>query len=246
MTDRTRYNGHPLGSWLLRQRQRAADGRIEPSRIAALNALDPHWNPSWPLAWQRAYYRARTATDSGTLTRIERRWIRTQAQLWDSLHPAQQQLLAHLGTTRPAGVTTRARTTARRYPPGEGLPHACAFATLHGHLAVSTHAHQDGFSLGCWLVQQRRKARSGGLSAHTLQELTVLDPWWNPPWSFTWQRKYHQHRTTSTAGRPIPPELQRWARKQTTLWAQLHPHQQGLLTAIGLHALLFHSERQPI
>ncbi|CAL9676955.1 hypothetical protein SUDANB176_07866 (plasmid) [Streptomyces sp. enrichment culture] len=51
VTDRTRHNGHPLGSWLLRQRQRAADGRIEPARITALNALDPHWNPPWPLAW---------------------------------------------------------------------------------------------------------------------------------------------------------------------------------------------------
>ncbi|MFH9431967.1 helicase associated domain-containing protein [Streptomyces sp. NPDC017615] len=244
VTDRTRHNGHPLGSWLLRQRQRAADGRIEPARITALNALDPHWNPPWPLAWQRAYHRARAATDNGTLTSSERRWIRTQAQLWDSLNPAQQQLLAHLGTNGPAAVPAPARTTARHYPPGEGLPHARAYATLHGHLAVSIHTHQDGFPLGRWLVQQRRKARSGLLSAHTLQELTVLDPWWNPPWPFTWQRKYHQYRTTRAAGRPIPPELHRWVRKQTTLWEQLRPHQQGLLTAIGLHALLFHLERQ--
>ncbi|MFD8421020.1 helicase associated domain-containing protein [Streptomyces sp. NPDC059466] len=96
VTDRTRHNGHPLGSWLLRQR--AADGRIQPSRITALNALDPHWNPPWPLAWQRAYHRARTATNRNTLTRTERRWIRTQTQLWDSLHPTQQHLLTHLGT----------------------------------------------------------------------------------------------------------------------------------------------------
>ncbi|CAL9669984.1 hypothetical protein SUDANB145_07364 (plasmid) [Streptomyces sp. enrichment culture] len=170
VTDRTRHNGHPLGSWLLRQRQRAADGRIEPARLAALNALDPHWNPPWPLAWQRAYHRARTATDSGTLTRIERRWIRTQAHLWDSLHPAQQQLLTALGTTEPAAIPVQSRTTARRYPTGEGLPHARAYATLHGHLAVSIHTHQDGFPLGRWLVQQRRKARSGRLSAHRLQE----------------------------------------------------------------------------
>ncbi|MFF7339686.1 helicase associated domain-containing protein [Streptomyces sp. NPDC008163] len=235
VTDRTRHNGHPLGSWLLRQRQRAADGRIEPARLAALNALDPHWNPSWPLAWQRAYHRARAATDGGTLTSSERRWIRTQAQLWDSLNPAQQQLLAHLGTTGPTAVPPPARTAARHYPPGEGLPHARAYATLHGHLAVSVHTHQDGFPLGRWLVQQRRKARSGQLSASTLQELTVLDPWWNPPWSFTWQRKYHQYRTTRAAERPIPPELHHWARRQATLWEQLHPHQQGLLTGIGLH-----------
>ncbi|MGY1584711.1 hypothetical protein, partial [Streptomyces sp. MN13] len=66
--------------------------------------------PPWPLA----YHRVRTATDSGTLTRIERRWIRTQAQLWDGLHPAQQQLLAHLGTTGPAAIPVQSRTTANR------------------------------------------------------------------------------------------------------------------------------------
>ncbi|WP_276328667.1 MULTISPECIES: helicase associated domain-containing protein [Streptomyces violaceusniger group] len=230
VTDRTRHNGHPLGSWLLRQRQRAADGRIEPVRITALNALDPHWNPSWPLAWQRAYHRARAATASGTLTSSERRWIRTQAQLWDSLSPAQQQLLAHLGMTGPATVPTQARTTARHYPPGEGLPHARAYATLHGHLAVSIHAHQDGFPLGRWLVQQRRKARSGQLSARTLQELTVLDPWWNPLWPFTWQRNYHVHRTLAAAGGPVPEVLRRWADRQITQWDRLHPHQQALLT----------------
>ncbi|WP_435809952.1 helicase associated domain-containing protein [Streptomyces mirabilis] len=234
VTDRTRHNGHPLGSWLLRQRHRAADGRIQPSRIAALNALDPHWNPPWSLAWQRAYHRALTATNSNALTRTERRWIRTQAQLWDSLHPAQQQLLAHLGITGPTAVPVQARTTARRYPSGEGLPHARAYATLRGHLAVFTHTHQDGFPLGRWLVQQRRKARSGQLSARTLQELTVLDPWWNPPWSFAWQRKYHQHRALHATGQPHPPELQRWAHRQIAQWDRLHPHQQALLDSMGV------------
>ncbi|MET8709303.1 helicase associated domain-containing protein [Streptomyces californicus] len=127
-----------------------------------------------------------------------------------------------------------ARTTARHYPPGEGLPHARAHATLHGHLAVSIHIHQDGFPLGRWLVQQRRKARSGQLSARTLHELTVLDPWWNPPWPFIWQRAYHRARASHATGQPIPPELRRWVRKQTTLWHQLHPHQQALLDNMGV------------
>lgn len=234
VTDRTRHNGHSLGSWLLRQRQRAADGRIEPARITALNALDPHWNPPWPLAWQRAYHRARAAADSGTLTRTERRWIRTQAQLWDSLHPAQQQLLAALGIAGPAVVPAPARTTARRCPPGEGLPHARAYAALYGHLAVFTHTHQDGFPLGRWLVQQRRKARSGQLFAITLQELAVLDPWWNPPWPFVWQRHYHLHRALAAAGGTVPEGLRRWAHRQIAQWDRLHPHQQALLDSMGV------------
>ncbi|WP_345666399.1 helicase associated domain-containing protein [Streptomyces venetus] len=244
ITVESSHHGFPLGGWLMRQRHRAAQGHIEAERLTALNALDPHWNPPWPLAWQRAYHRARTATAtvSDTLTEAERRWIITQTRLWDSLHPLQQQLLTQLGAA-PATLPT-AITTARRYPPSKGLPHARSYAAEHGHLAVPTPTEHAGFPLGSWLLQQRRKARSGRLSARTLQELTTLDPWWNPPWPFVWQRHYHQCRTLHATGQPLPPELRRWARKQTTLWEQLHPHQQGLLTAVGLHARMLHSERR--
>ncbi|MFJ2565706.1 Helicase associated domain protein [Streptomyces sp. NPDC087568] len=233
VAEQTRHNGYPLGSWLLRQRHRVADGRTDPTRIAALNALDPHWNPPWPLAWQRAYGRARTATTSGNLATTQRRWITTQTRLWDSLHPIQQELLTSIGAA-PAIEPVPTPTTTRRYPPGEGLPHARGYAAAHGHLAVFKHTHHHGFALGDWLIQQRRKARAGLLSAHALQELTLLDPWWNPPWPFAWQRKYHQHRTLHAAGQPLPPELQRWARKQSILWHQLHPHQQALLCTIEI------------
>lgn len=235
VAERTRHDDYPLGRWLLRQRHRVADGRTDPARIAALDALDPHWNPPWPLAWQRAYRRAYAATASGTLTAAQRRWITTQTRLWDSLHPTQRELLTDLGAV-PATEPVPPPTTARRCPASEGLPHARAYAAAHGHLAVFTHTQHHGFALGRWLIQQRRKARAGLLSAHTLQELTVLDPWWNPPWPFAWQRKHHQHRSARVAGQPLPPELQRWARKQTALWHQLHPHQKALLAAIGIRA----------
>ncbi|MFF7415450.1 helicase associated domain-containing protein [Streptomyces lydicus] len=216
----------------MRQRHRAAQGRIEAERLAALNALDAHWNPPWPLTWQRAYHRARTATASDTISQAERRWITTQTRLWDSLHPLQQQLLTQLGAV-PA-TTLPAITPQRRYPPSEGLPHARSYAAEHGHLAVSSPTEHADFPLGSWLLQQRRKARSGRLSAHTLQELIALDPWWNPPWAFIWQRHYHQCRATLATGEPLTPELQRWMRKQTALWEQLHPHQQALLRSIGI------------
>ncbi|WP_443073185.1 Helicase associated domain protein [Streptomyces sp. S465] len=147
--------------------------------------------------------------------------------------PHQQELLAGLGAA-PATEPVPTPTTTRRYPPGEGLPHARSYAAEHGHLAVSKHTRRHGFALGRWLIQQRRKARAGLLSARTLQELTLLDPWWNPPWPFAWQRKYHQHRTLHATGQPLPPELQRWARKQTTLYPQLHPHQQALLSTVDI------------
>nr|WP_262928385.1 helicase associated domain-containing protein [Streptomyces sp. CBMA29] len=228
------HNGFPLGAWLLRQRHRAPEGRTNPARIAALNALDPHWNPPWPLTWQRAFHRVRTTTANGSPTRADQRWITTQTLLWDSLHPAQQQLLTHLGAGPAQALPAPAPTSARRYPAPAGLPHARTYATTYGNLAVPTPTQHNGFALGRWLLQQRRKARTGRLSPRTRQELATLDPWWNPPWPFNWQTTYHQHHTALAAGQPITPHLQHWAHKQTTAWDQLHPHQQALLADAGI------------
>jgi hypothetical protein len=230
----TRHNGFPLGAWLLRQRHRAAEGRTNPARIAALNALDPHWNPHWSLTWQRTYHRVQANTANGSPTPADQRWITTQTLLWDSLHPTQQQLLTPLGAGPAQALPAPAPTAARRYPTPAGLPHARTYAATYGNLAVPTPTQHNGFALGRWLLQQRRKARTGRLSPRTLQELATLDPWWNPPWPFNWQTTYHQHRTTHTTNQPIPPALQHWARKQTATWDQLHPHQPALLAATGI------------
>ncbi|MFD8514386.1 helicase associated domain-containing protein [Streptomyces antimycoticus] len=144
VAERTRHNDYPLGRWLPRQRHRVADRNTDPARIAALNALDPHWNPPWPLAWQRAYHRAHTATISGTLTETHRRWITTQTRLWDSLHPAQQELLTSIGAT-PATDPVPALTTTRRIPPGEGLAHAHCFAPVRAPEIPLASGNQ-----GCW------------------------------------------------------------------------------------------------
>jgi hypothetical protein len=171
-------------------------------------------------------------TANGNPTKADQRWITTQTILWDNLHPTQQQLLTPLGAGPAQALPTP--TAARRYPTPAGLPHARTYATIHGNLAVPTPTQHNGFPLGRWLLQQRRKARTGRLSPRTLQELATLDPWWNPPWPFNWQTTYHQHRTTHTTDQPIPPALQHWARKQAALWDQLHPHQQALLAATGI------------
>jgi hypothetical protein len=55
-------------------------------------------------------------------------------------------------------------------------PHARAYADLHGHLACSKDTHHDGFALGDWLVQTRRRARQGRLAPTTSHALDTLDP----------------------------------------------------------------------
>ncbi|MBI0375704.1 helicase associated domain-containing protein, partial [Streptomyces albiflaviniger] len=107
-------------------------------------------------------------------------WLRRQCARHDVLQPEQQNLLADIGI---ASAVARAVTDAGQNPAcvDTGLAHARSYAAEHGHLAVSKHTRRHGFALGRWLIQQRRKARAGLLSARTLQELTLLAPWWNPP-----------------------------------------------------------------
>jgi hypothetical protein len=198
--------------------------------------IDPWWNPPWPLPWQQAYHRLRTATegaDGVPTTNLPRglcRWIRVQQQSWEHLHPGQHDLLTALGITPHAVVGERPAPATRSYPVSPGLDHARAYAAHHGHLTPDKHTRQDGFPLGRWLGQQRRKARAGTLSTTTATALTSLDPWWNPPWPYTWHRTWQQYRATISGNEPLPDTLQRWANAQRSQWSTLHPGQQQLLT----------------
>ncbi|WP_256333611.1 helicase associated domain-containing protein [Streptomyces sp. cf386] len=106
---------------------------------------------------------------------------------------------------------------------------------MNGHLACSKDTRHDGFALGDWLVQTRRRARQGRFSPTTTQVLEDLDPWWNPPWPSIWQRTYQQAQFNHHTGQPYSPALQRWTKQQRTRWNTLHPTQQELLTTIGIH-----------
>ncbi|MFJ8719461.1 helicase associated domain-containing protein [Streptomyces violaceus] len=104
----------------------------------------------------------------------------------------------------------------------------------NGHLSPSADNHHDGFPLGRWLVQTRRRARQGGLAPTTLHALDTIDPWWNPPWPSIWQRTYQQAQLHHHTGQDHSPTLQRWTERQRTRWNTLHPTQQELLSAVGI------------
>ncbi|MGQ4334786.1 helicase associated domain-containing protein [Streptomyces hayashii] len=230
----TVLDGFPLGKWLAWQRRRAGQGRLSPTRAEALTMIDPWWNPPWPLQWQQAYHRLRTAaTGAGGVpaTNLPRglcRWIRVQQESWEHLHPGQQDLLTALGITPHTVVGERPAPATRSYPASPGIDHARAYSAQHGHLTPDKHTRQDGFPLGRWLGQQRRKARAGVLSTTTIEALTALDPWWNPPWPYAWHRAWQQYR-------PDTPRATRWITAQRQAWLLLHPAQQQLLAALGLN-----------
>ncbi|MEU8512923.1 helicase associated domain-containing protein [Kitasatospora sp. NPDC048722] len=84
------------------------------------------------------------------------------------------------------------------------LSHARAYAAAHFHLALRSDEQHDGFPLGAWLNNQRAHEGHRTCTTGLHQELTGLDPWWNPPWLFRWQLTYQQARIAHAQGRPLP------------------------------------------
>lgn len=70
----------------------------------------------------------------------------------------------------------------------------------------------------------------------TVEALTALDPWWNPPWPYTWHRTWQQYRATISGNDTLSDTLQRWANAQRSQRSTLHPSQQQLLTTASFTA----------
>ncbi|MGW1159339.1 Helicase associated domain protein [Streptomyces sp. NPDC002519] len=130
-----------------------------------------------------------------------------------------------------------------------GLLHARNWAAAHGHLAVATSEMIGDFGFGRWLTNRRRAARERtdkGLEPDpTDLALAELDPYWNPPWSITWQRLYCTARTYAEASitlDDLPADfltdddepLGEWVRTQSTEFAELHPDQIQLVRELGI------------
>ncbi|MFI5635378.1 Helicase associated domain protein [Streptomyces sp. NPDC051664] len=224
------HDGFPLGPWLARQRLLAQSTNTPYAAHQALTTLDPWWNPPWPMRWQRAWHHARTTPISAGASS----WAAVQRAAWHRLHPQQRALLTDIGITPENRTTAQRREATRSYPPSPGLAHARAWADTTGSLCVPKGTHHDGFPLGTWLLQQRRKAGQGRLSPATLHALNTIDPWWNPPWPYHWHRTYHQARSRHRTGQSYPPRITSWIHTQHRDWPRLHPQQQHLLTTLGI------------
>ncbi|MFE7759527.1 Helicase associated domain protein [Streptomyces sp. NPDC057429] len=121
--------GVAVGQWLANLRKTGGLGKDADRaalRRAALEGIDPDWNPQWSADWQRHYATART------LLSEERRptdvlpgvvvhgcdvgaWINRQREqtVWQSLLPEQQQRLAALGLTPlPAAPAAKAKQSS--------------------------------------------------------------------------------------------------------------------------------------
>lgn len=258
------HHGYRLGTWLADKRQRAANGTLPHSRAEALNALDPCWNPPWGLPWQTTYHAVRTETRGHALNAQSgfpglppdaTRWLLTQCINYDDLHPGQRELLTGLGITaqdaraarpqqetrtRPRAGTSRPRPTTVSSSIDGGLPYARTYAQTHDGLGTAHYdTEHDGFPLGWWLYEQRKRAnahtrRTGRPWPHA-HALAALDPWWNPPWRISWQHMYTGLLSTLAEHQRPSASQRHWLTTQHTNWPMLHPDQRTLLTTSGLN-----------
>ena len=174
-------DGHLLGKWLARQRNRRRAGTLHPERAAALEAMGVNWVPA-PDAWAPALERAREyRRDNGHLG-IPLRYRSPDGYglgAWLSQRRVEYRKGA-LAPDRTAaleelGVTWNVLDAAWE----EGLRHAAGHAREHGTLRVHRdYVTPDGFRLGRWLVNSRARYRQGKMHASRERRLDAIGADW--------------------------------------------------------------------
>ncbi|MCX5055045.1 DEAD/DEAH box helicase [Streptomyces sp. NBC_00474] len=166
-------------------------GELSPSRMDALEEIDPGWCPEWDVSWQRAYRLALAHVKAGGALPVGPRevivqgedlgvWIAGQKVVWSQLTPGQVYLLETLGVD--PDDTTGARPAPRSQDARWAVNLAAArqFHAREGHLrSARKHVELvDGeeVKLGAFLDNARRRAAK--LSLERRAELDVLGMRW--------------------------------------------------------------------
>ncbi|WP_331724172.1 Helicase associated domain protein (plasmid) [Streptomyces canus] len=190
----------PVGQWLSNLR-RAGALEGHPEWKAALEAVDPDWNPVWPADWQRHYAALRelVADEDGQAGETEvlpgftihgmdiGKWLAKQRtrSVWEALTDGQRERLEQLGITPP---TPALELEAPAKPPTtpvsafeKGVAALTQYKTREGHLTVPrghVEALPDGTEvrLGVWTMNQ--KTRRTKLGDDKLAALATLGLEW--------------------------------------------------------------------
>ncbi|MFF7892465.1 Helicase associated domain protein [Streptomyces sp. NPDC007907] len=185
----------PIGQWLSNLRRPGAlDGH--PEWRAALESVDPYWNPAWPADWQRHYTALRELVrDEESQTDVLPgvtvhgmdigRWLARQRkpEAWQTLTDGQRQLLEQLGITplAPEPEEPAKRSTAPLSAFERGVAALTQYKERTGSLTVPrAHVEQlpDGTEvrLGVWIMNQ--KSRRAKLTTDKLAALAAIGLEW--------------------------------------------------------------------
>ncbi|MQA17673.1 MAG: hypothetical protein GEV09_27430, partial [Pseudonocardiaceae bacterium] len=177
--------GHRLGNWIAARRRERRKGKLNPERVAALDALGMVWQVhderfARYLAAARDYHaehghlnvphdhRTPAGHQLGT-------WIakRRSEHRRGALSPERVAALDKLGMIWETCDDGFARSLAA----------ARAFHTEHGHLApIRRSASAEHRKLAEWLGIQRKKQRRGDLPPERAAALRDIDPLWEQPY----------------------------------------------------------------
>ncbi|WP_416972210.1 Helicase associated domain protein [Streptomyces sp. 4F14] len=163
-----------VAAWLETMRRRTDTGQLAPARIAALNSVDPFWNPPWSLRWQYTYVQIRRRLTGSTWRCTYHRndsldsawdsWLDRQITQYHLLDAQQKHLLDALARAcpdaHPHSMLLTRPPTLRARAFNRGLRAARQYHQRHGHLQVpADHAEDvdgDQVLLGTWLARRRR------------------------------------------------------------------------------------------
>ncbi|WP_187282508.1 DEAD/DEAH box helicase [Streptomyces sp. MS191] len=188
----------PIGAWLAEQRSLAARGRLDPTRAADLDAIDPHWRlPNGP-DWHRKYHLVRRHLETGQLLTPDTTtgstslgsWAIRQLTQWTSLEASQRQLLEALNLTPENGALTPRPTVRRTFAQTVQILELFLHRERRAPAARETiTVDGDTVRIGPWFAKIRTKQRAGELDVeHERLVAALFEGEWtqaNPVPAFT-------------------------------------------------------------
>ena len=167
-------DGFKLGVWIVNQRTKYREGRLDTEQIAKLEAIGMIWNKN-DVFWENGIAHAKSFyAEHGNLN-IPQKYVCS-----DGYHLGHwiigiraKYKAGNLPSDRIAELEMLGIEWERKQNAWEkGYAHAKAYFDTHGHLDISTiYVCEDGYKLGQWKRGQLRTIKSGTIKPDRLEML---------------------------------------------------------------------------
>lgn len=189
-------DGYSLGKWLARQRLRRAQGKLTARQEKCLTELGMEW--AVPDPWQERYNLAEEYRKKNGNLDISQNYV-TEGGIWLGKWLYQQradQAKLTVEQRRKLDDLGMKWTDTYQESWNQKYKDAKRYYEAHGNLGIPAgYKTSDGATLGQWIVQQRRKRRTGKLSEEKIVLLDQIEMIWNPGKIHTERRERRQGRS---------------------------------------------------